>query len=49
MLPHHFVPILFSYVEMVDKFVADNMFSEALNLRLGVSNKNITELAAISA
>jgi len=36
LLPHHFVPILWSLVEAVDKPLADNMFTEALNLRLGV-------------
>lgn len=49
LLPHQFVPILFSYVEMVDKKLADNMFTEPLNLRLGVTGKNITEIAAIAA
>lgn len=49
MLAHQFVPILYSYVEMVDKANADNMFTEALNLRLGVTGKNITEIAALAA
>lgn len=48
-LPHHFAPILFSWVEHYDYDLADNMFTEALNLRLGVKGHNITETAAIAA
>lgn len=48
-LPHRFVPILWSYVEHFDYSLADNMFTEALNLRLGVKGHNITETAAIAA
>lgn len=37
LLPHRFVPILFSLVEHYDKFITDTLFTEALNIRLGVT------------
>lgn len=48
LLPHKFVPILFSLIEQFDKPTSDLLYTEALNNRLEVSGKNITEVAAIA-
>jgi len=48
-LPHHLVPIAWNWVQNYDYNLADNMFTEALNLRLGVKGLNITETAALAA
>ena len=49
MLPREFVPIMFKIVEDVDPKLAQNFYTSALNKRLGVENKNISEIAQIAA
>ena len=48
-IAREFVPVLWKLVEDIDYKVAYNMFSEALNKRLGVDGKNISELAELAA
>jgi len=43
------MPIVWKIVEEIDPTLAYNMFSEALNKRLGVEDKNISELAKLAA
>lgn len=38
-----------SLIEREDKTLMDNIFTKALNKRLNVTGKNITEIAAIAA
>lgn len=49
LLAREFVPILFKIVEDISPSLAYNFFSEALNKRLGVDGKNISEIAEIAA
>jgi len=49
LVPREFVPILFKVVEDVMPTLAYNFFGEALNKRLGVDGKTISEIAKISA
>lgn len=49
LLAREFVPVMFQIVEDVDAKVAYNFFTEALNKRLGVDGKNISEIAEIAA
>lgn len=49
LLPREFVPILYKLVEEIDPKLAYNMFSQALNKRLGVDGKNISEIAELAA
>ena len=49
LVPREFVPILFKLVEDIDPKLAYNMFSQALNKRLGVDGKNISEIAELAA
>ena len=49
LLAREFVPIMFKIVEDVDPKLAQNFYTSALNKRLGVENKNISEIAQIAA
>ena len=49
LLAREFVPVMFQIVEDVDAKVAYNFYTEALNKRLGVDGKNISEIAMIAA
>ena len=49
LIAREFAPILWKLVEDIDEKLAYNMFSEALNKRLGVDGKNISDLAMLAA
>mmetsp|Transcript_3108 Transcript_3108/g.2102 ORF Transcript_3108/g.2102 Transcript_3108/m.2102 type:complete len:253 (+) Transcript_3108:840-1598(+) len=49
LIPHHFVPILMSMTENIDEHGTEIIYTDALNKRLGVEGKNITEIAALAA
>ena len=49
LMPKEFMPIVWKIVEDIEPDLARNMFSEALNKRLGVQDKNISEVAEIAA
>lgn len=49
MLPNEGVPIVFSIIEKISPSAAFNFFTEALNKRLGVEGKNISEIAMLAA
>jgi len=49
LLAKDFVPVMFKLVEDVKPTLAYNFFTEALNKRLGVDGKNISEIAELAA
>ena len=49
LLAREFVPVMFKLVEDIDSTLAYNFFTEALNKRLGVDGKNISEIAKLAA
>ena len=49
MLPNEGVPIVFSIIEKIAPSAAFNFFTGALNKRLGVEGKNISEIAMLAA
>lgn len=48
-LAKEFVPVMFKLIEDIKPTVAYNFFTEALNKRLGVDGKNISEIAMLAA
>ena len=48
-MPNEFIPIMSSLVEAVQPQVSDNVFTHALNMRLGTEGLNISEVAAKAA
>merc|ERR1719223_1146471 len=49
LLAKEWVPVMFKLIEEIKPTLAYNFFSEALNKRLGVDGKNISEIAEIAA
>ena len=49
LLPFNFAPIMFAMIEKFDAKLVYTFFTEALNFRLGVRDKNIADIAAIAA
>ena len=49
LLPKEAVPIIFSVLEKIKPTTAYNVFTEALNKRLGVEGKNIEDIAMLAA
>ena len=49
LLAKEIVPVAFKIYEDIDPTAAYNFFTEALNIRLGVENYNITEIADLAA
>ena len=49
LLAKEFVPVMFKLIEDIDPKLAYNFFTEALNKRMGVDGKNISEMAALAA
>ena len=43
------MPVMFKLIEDIDSTLAYNFFTEALNKRLGVDGKDISEIAKIAA
>jgi len=48
-MPREVMPILWKIVEDINPKLAYNMYSEALNKRLNVENKQISEVAKLAA
>ena len=48
-MPREVMPILWKIVEDIKPLLASNMFSEPLNFRLNVTDKNISEIAELAA
>ena len=48
-LAKEFVPVMFKLIEDIKPTLAYNFFTEALNKRLGVDGKNISEIAMLAA
>ena len=49
LIPREFFPIVFKIVEDIKPILASNMFTEALNFRLNVTDKDISEIAELAA
>jgi hypothetical protein len=49
LLPKDLVPVAFSMIEKIDKNLTDTFFTESLNFKLGVTGKNISEIADIAS
>uniref|UniRef100_A0A7S3MJI4 Uncharacterized protein n=1 Tax=Favella ehrenbergii TaxID=182087 RepID=A0A7S3MJI4_9SPIT len=49
LLAKEFVPVMFKLVEDIKPTLAYNFFTEALNKRMGVDGKNISEMAGLAA